>query len=95
MPQLYVGLPSPGPGVVQPPRQLRGYTKLRLRRGETRRVSFALDARALSYWDTGADGWRLAPGCYRVIVGSSSRDLPLQATTCFSASAGGTALPRH
>ena len=46
MPQLYVGLPSPGPGVVQPPRQLRGYTKLRLRRGETRRVSFALDARA-------------------------------------------------
>src|SRR5262249_60537112 len=30
VPQLYVGLPSPGPGVVQPPRQLRGYTKLSL-----------------------------------------------------------------
>jgi beta-glucosidase len=82
VPQLYVGLPSPGPGVVQPPRQLRGYTKVVLKPGETRRVAFALDARALSYWDTGAGGWRLAPGCYRVMVGSSSRDLPLSASAC-------------
>ncbi len=82
VPQLYVGLPSPGPGVVQPPRQLRGFAKVVLRPGETRRVSFVLDARALSYWDTGAGGWRLAPGCYRVMVGSSSRDVPLSATTC-------------
>jgi beta-glucosidase len=82
VPQLYVGLPSPGPGVVQPPRQLRGFAKLALRPGETRRVHFTLDSRALSYWDTGAGGWRLAPGCYRVMVGSSSRELALSATTC-------------
>jgi beta-glucosidase len=82
VPQLYVGLPSPGPGVVQPPRQLRGFAKLVLRPGERRRVTFALDDRALSYWDTGANGWRVAPGCYAIEVGSSSRDVPLRGRSC-------------
>ncbi|HEV7677979.1 MAG TPA: glycoside hydrolase family 3 C-terminal domain-containing protein [Candidatus Dormibacteraeota bacterium] len=75
VPQLYLGLPSPGPSVVQPPRQLRGYTKLSLAPGESRRVSFALDDRAFSYWDTPSSTWRVAPGCYPVQVGASSRDL--------------------
>jgi len=82
VPQLYLGLPSPGPGVVQPPRQLRGFAKLRLRPGQSRRVRFGVDRRALSYWDTGAGGWRVAPGCYHVMVGSSSRNLPLRSVTC-------------
>jgi beta-glucosidase len=82
VPQLYVGLPSPGPGVLQPPRQLRGYAKVGLAPGDRRRVSFTLDERALSYWDTAAGGWRVAPGCYAVAVGSSSRDLPLRGSTC-------------
>ena len=82
VPQLYVGMPSPGPGVVQPPRQLRAFTKLRLRPGARRRVRFTLDDRALSYWDTGASAWRVAPGCYRLLVGSSSRNLPLRGRVC-------------
>jgi beta-glucosidase len=36
------------------------------------------DQRALSYWDTVAATWRVAAGCYRVMVGGSSRDLALQ-----------------
>ena len=82
VPQLYVGLPSPGPGVVQPPRQLRGFSKVVLRPGQRERVSFTLDRRALSYWDTAAGGWHVAPGCYEVMVGSSSRDLPLRSRNC-------------
>jgi beta-glucosidase len=82
VPQLYLGLPSPGPGVVQPPRQLRGFAKLRLGPGQSRRVRFGVDRRALPYWDTGAGGWRVAPGCYHVMVGSSSRNLPLRGVTC-------------
>jgi beta-glucosidase len=82
VPQLYVGLPSPGPGIVQPPRQLRGFAKLRLRPGQRRRVRFTLDRRALSYWDTAAGGWRVAPGCYRIMLGSSSRALPLRGSSC-------------
>lgn len=77
VPQLYVGLPE-APGRVQPPEQLRGFDKLELKPGESRRVRFSLDERALSFWDTGKDAWAVAPGCYRVSVGSSSRDLPLK-----------------
>jgi beta-glucosidase len=42
-------------------------------------VTFAIDARALSYWDVNANGWRIAPGCYRVMVGRSSRQIDQQA----------------
>lgn len=76
VPQLYVGLPSL-PGARQPPAQLKGFEKLTLAPGQSARVSFTLDARSLSYWDAGAGAWRAARGCDTVMVGSSSRDLPL------------------
>ena len=53
--ELYLGLPQPRPGVVQPPR-------------------------AFSYWDVGAHAWRVAPACYRVMVGRSSRQIDQRAT---------------
>ncbi|HSW14783.1 MAG TPA: glycoside hydrolase family 3 C-terminal domain-containing protein [Solimonas sp.] len=78
VPQLYLGLPSPGPEVPQPPRALKAFTKFLLQPGESRRVTLELDARALSYWDVARHDWQVAPGCYRVYAGSSSRELPLQ-----------------
>src|SRR5207249_460068 len=75
VPQLYIGLPQPKAGVVQPPKQLKGIDKLSLAPGETRRVTFAIDQRALSYWDTDANDWQVAPGCYALMVGSSSREI--------------------
>jgi beta-glucosidase len=89
VPQLYLGLPSPSPDVVQPPRQLKGFTKLSLPPGRSETMSFPLDERAFSYWDVGTGGWRVAPGCYGVFVGSSSRDLPLQGAI----SRGGASCP--
>lgn len=46
-------------------------------RGQSQRVSMPLDARAFSYWSDAANGWRIAPGCDGIEVGSSSRLLPL------------------
>jgi beta-glucosidase len=43
-------------------------------------VSFPLDDRSFSYWDTAANAWKIAPGCYGIFVGTSSRDLPLRGT---------------
>jgi beta-glucosidase len=73
VPQLYLGMPSPSTGVKQPPKQLKGFQKFSLDPGENRRVSFRIDERDLSYWDAASDEWRVAPGCYTVMVGSSSR----------------------
>ncbi len=78
VPQAYVGLPAPAPGEEIAPWQLRGFEKVTLEPGASREVSFALDERALSSWSTAEHGWRIAPGCQRIAVGLSSRDLPLQ-----------------
>ena len=96
VPQLYLGMPQPAPGVVQPPKQLRGYRKLSLAPGRTKRVTFAIDSRALSYWDVHTNGWRVAPGCYGVMVGSSSRDIAQRATIAVggaSCAGAATAIP--
>lgn len=76
VPQLYVGMPQPAPGIAQPPLQLKGFKRVTLRPGQRRRVTFRLDERAFSYWDPRSDSWQVEPGCYRIAVGSSSRDLP-------------------
>lgn len=76
VPQVYLGLPSPA--VRQPPHALRGFDKLWLAPGETRRVAFTLEPRAFSYWDSAHGGWQIAAGCYAVAAGTSSRDLPLR-----------------
>ncbi len=78
VPQLYVGLPSPSAEVLQPPVALKGFQKLRLEAGASRQLSFELNQRDLSYWDTGSGAWVVAPGCYRIMLGQSSRDLSLQ-----------------
>ncbi|HET6831329.1 MAG TPA: glycoside hydrolase family 3 C-terminal domain-containing protein [Solirubrobacterales bacterium] len=74
VPQIYVHLPG-APGRVQPPRQLKAFASVRLRPGNAKRVSFRLDRRAFSFWNSARDGWRVAPGCYRIELGSSSRDI--------------------
>lgn len=88
VPQLYVGMPEPRAGVVQPPRQLKGFTKVSLAPGETRTVSLTLNRRAFSYWDVLTDGWQVAPGCYRLEVGRSSRDIAHRATAAWGAACG-------
>ncbi|HUE25800.1 MAG TPA: glycoside hydrolase family 3 C-terminal domain-containing protein [Solirubrobacteraceae bacterium] len=75
--QLYLGLPA-APAVPQPPAQLKRFERVQLPPGKSAHVSLRIDSRALSYWDTATGAWRVAPGCYRVMVGSSSRELPLR-----------------
>jgi beta-glucosidase len=77
VPQVYVGLPG-ARGRVQPPRQLKAFDSVTLRRGGHAHMRFLLPSRAFSYWNSRRDRWVVAPGCYRVYVGSSSRDIALR-----------------
>jgi beta-glucosidase len=88
VPQLYVGMPRPRAGEVQPPRQLKAFTKVRLAPGASRTVTLRLDRRAFSWWDTAADGWRVARGCYDLQLGRSSRDIVHAAEAGWRASCG-------
>jgi beta-glucosidase len=80
--QLYVGDP---PAAHEPPIQLKGYQKVWLGAGERQWVTLQLNRRSFAYWNTAANGWRVAPGCYSINVGDSSAHLPLHAKVCRSA----------
>jgi beta-glucosidase len=76
-PQLYVYDASAK--VSRAMRELRGFEKVLLAPGETRRVILNLDARAFSYWDATAHEWTIDPGKFVIRVGDSSESTPLHA----------------
>ena len=76
--QLYVS--EPGAKVQRPERELKGFAKVRLAPGETKRVTLNLDARSFSYWDEATKGWKMDAGKFVIRVGDSSESTPLEAT---------------
>lgn len=76
--QLYIGYPSTAPDT--PPRQLRGFDKIKLGAGASGVVTFNLRRRDLSYWDSAAQNWVVPRGVFKVMVGASSRDIRLEGT---------------
>ena len=75
--QLYVSDPSAK--AQRPERELKGFEKVYLAAGESKHVTFALDARAFSYWDEAAHKWTIDPGKFQIHVGNSSENTPLHA----------------
>ncbi len=80
--QVYVAAPA---AAGEPPRQLKGFAKVTLRAGETRRVTVPLDSRAFSIWDGRTNGWVTVPGEHTIWIGDSSRHLPLHASVSIPA----------
>ena len=65
--------------VARPVLELRGFRRVHLAPGERRTVTFRLSAEQFAY--VGADYRRvIEPGTVRLWVGTSSVDLPLEAT---------------
>ena len=75
--QLYVA--DPQSTLPRPPKELKAFAKVELQPGESKAVAFTLDERALSYYNPVKKGWVAEPGEFVVLVGSSSRDIRLQA----------------
>ncbi|HZC25902.1 MAG TPA: glycoside hydrolase family 3 C-terminal domain-containing protein, partial [Actinopolymorphaceae bacterium] len=75
--QVYVADPA---ATGEPPTQLKGFQKVALAPGQTKHLAFTLDERAFSTWDPAAQQWATADGRYGVLVGDSSRNLPLHGT---------------
>jgi beta-glucosidase len=72
--QVYLALPA---STGEPPRRLVAWDKLSLQPGQTRRVSLQIAPERLAYWNVASHAWAIAPGSYKVFVGSSSRDIRL------------------
>jgi len=72
--QLYLGSPA---DAEEPPKQLKGFEKIRLKPGEAKNVTMKLDRDSLAAWDTETHAWKVYPGRYSIMIGSSSRDIRL------------------
>jgi len=77
--QLYLGLPSTQ-DIPQPPLQLKHFAKIPLAPGDKAHIRFELDGQSLACWDSNYYRWTILPGTYRVMIGSSSRDIRLAGT---------------
>lgn len=72
--QAYVHQPSRN---GEPPRQLCAFAKVFLKPSETKRARLILSPRTFSVYDTARSKWISPHGIYEILVGVSSRDLPL------------------
>ena len=85
--QLYLDDPA---AAGEPPRQLKGFSRVTLQPGQSKTVRFTLNGHDLSYWNDAAGGWVVPDGDYRVYVGDSSAtaNLPLRGTFAVVRSVG-------
>jgi beta-glucosidase len=72
--QLYIGYPA---AANEPPKLLKGFQKISLGPGACGGVGFEVAAKDLWVWDVVSQTWLLVPGEYKLLVGSSSRDIRL------------------
>jgi beta-glucosidase len=63
--------------VSRPVKELKGFKKEFLQPGEKQTVSVTLDPNAFAHYDVDKKGWVAEKGEYKILVGSSSRDLRL------------------
>jgi beta-glucosidase len=76
--QLYVR--EQKPAVVRPRKELKAFAKVALAPDEEKTVAFELGKRDFAFYDAALHDWRVGPGNFDLLVGGSSRDLPLRKT---------------
>ena len=80
VPQVYLEAPQTKPAGVQfAPKTLAAFERLTLQAGEAREVTLQVTPRAFEYWSVAEKKWMRPAGERMVLVGNSSRDLPLRA----------------
>ncbi|MDR1813772.1 MAG: fibronectin type III-like domain-contianing protein, partial [Tannerella sp.] len=70
--QLYLKSPDSRP--ENPVRQLKGFRRIFIKKGENQTVSFTLTRNDLSYW-TKENKFIVEPGEYEIQIGASSADI--------------------
>src|SRR5205814_7979000 len=75
--EIYASLPE---NAGEPPKRLVGWSKIKLKSGESKEVSIDIDPEYLSVFNVDRNAWQLIPGSYQLMVGGSSQMLPLKET---------------
>ena len=62
----------------RPKKELKAFRKVRLKAGETTRVTCRIRSEDLCYFNPEEGGWTVEAGAFRIFVGASSRDIRLE-----------------
>ena len=73
--QLYVGFPDSV--VFRPQKELKGFQKVFLKAGESKRVHIPFDEKTFRYWNVKTGQWEIEEGEYLLMVGASVSDIRL------------------
>lgn len=76
--QVYIGLPSST--IPRARRELKGFSKVFLKPGESKKVAVRLDDHAFRYYNPVAARWVTEPGEYVIEIGASLEDIRLSYT---------------
>lgn len=76
--QVYVCPPEST--IFKADRELKGFKKIFLEKGEEKKVTIELDERAFAYYNVNINDWHIESGEYKIIVAASSRDSRLYAS---------------
>ena len=76
--QLYVS--KPDGEVFSPEKELRGFTKVFLKAGESKKVTISLDDKAFRYFNVDTNRFEVEGGKWTVMIGASVADIRLSGT---------------
>ncbi len=75
--QLYVH--DEKSSVERPVKELKGFKKVFLKPGETKKIVMNLNWKDLAFWNPKTKKWTAEPGKFKIMIGASSRDIKLEA----------------
>ncbi|MFT4413291.1 beta-glucosidase family protein [Fredinandcohnia humi] len=76
--QLYVG--SKSKEIFRPKKELKGFTKVFLHPGESKRVTIPFDDKTFRYFNVKTNKWEIEEADYEIMIGTSSADIRLADT---------------
>lgn len=76
--QLYVGPRSTA--VPRPAKELKGFSKVALKPGESKQVTIELTPRSFSYYDVKSHQWKADAGTYDILVGRNVEQIEVKGT---------------
>ena len=80
--QLYVS--PPASALFRPQKELKAFEKVALAPGESKTVTFKLQHSDFAFWNVGVHAWHVEAGEYRLLVGTSAVNTPLEAVVTLS-----------
>ena len=91
--QLYVAPPKSA--LFRPQKELKAFRKVELAPGESQKLSFKLQHGDFAYWNAAIHAWHVEAGNYRLLLGTSAADTPLEAVVVLASDQPGVSVPDY